>query len=341
MICAAIFIAIPFQGMNIFDRPKLELFLVMAAIVPAIYVAVDVQPLIGLAMAMFGLSWVFHGFPDFGYPEMFFPFAALMMAYSASKKSDFALLCLRIFAWVQVVFCFYQLCGGQTFGANNPWFLYKAQGSFGHPILVGCFFAMIWPVAFKKWSLAESAVFMLFAFLSKETTAVCAVLGSIMFFYWRLYEWKTIFAAVGFAVIFLACSHYFPSIGFFNFDGRHLPWGAAAKFIKTNPFGYGPGSWLGLYRNWGLTYMTPNGEQIWTRVHNDWLQLLFEGGLQSLLPMLAGVYLLLKKLPLWAGASIAALCVNALGSFPLHHSGLALLTCVILMLGIEEVKKCH
>lgn len=118
-----------------------------------------------------------------------------------------------------------------------------------------------------------------------------------------------------------------------QFEKRFVVWGMAVKIWTQNPF-YGIG--LGEWKNLGVMGIQQNGElENWVWVHNEFFQVLVEGGLFPFILLLVYVWNLVKTVPDWTiKSAVIALCAISMFHFPFHVGRLACLG--VFILGIAE-----
>lgn len=315
-------------GGDPFRDGKTILFMVVATLVGSFWIGRSTDWCLGAAHAVFTLSWAYSGARVFGLLPVLGPIALLACAQICASNEKLFLLLLRVTTWAQLGLAAYQRFGGRTFGGNNPAYDYTMQGSFGNQVVVGAFFAMMVPLAFRFWSAREGLLITLFCLFSGSTMAVLALLGAFLYYLWRLRGRDAIYLGL---IALGACilgAVLFPQVEFFSISGRQVPFRRAWELILLNPWGYSPGSWLAGYQNWQVPY-----PRIWSPMHSDPLQLLFEGGWPTFLLAAIGCFRVLSRVSLVYGCALAAVLVNSLGGFPFHLSALAFLAVTFLVMG--------
>lgn len=316
-----------------FREGKLFIFLFAMCAGGAVWAARRYDALLGLALLLFSYKWLQGNLQIYGTFATAGVLGMLLFTSLLAKKEGFLLTTLRVSTWLQMILSLVQYCGVRTFGANDAYFDGLMQGSFGHPIVVGAWFAAVVPLAFKYWTIFEAILLVLFVLLSGTTMAALALLGAFLYYLWRLRGRDAIYLGAICACVCLLGAYFLPQVEFFSASGRMLPWRVAGRLILENPWGYGPGSWFGRYQEWKVPYF-----RIWDFLHSDVLQLLFEGGFVVFSLTLIALYRILARMELVWGCVLSALFVNSLGAFPFHLPPLAFLACVALACGVKERK---
>lgn len=314
-----------------FRDGKLLFFILTLMLAASVFVARRYDVFLGLALAIFSFLWVFYKIPISGVLPCCGVAAALIFSSYVAERNDVIFLTLRASTWLQIAFSSLQWAGFQPFGVDNPYFNYLIQGNMGHPIVVGCWFAAMAPIAFFYWSRWEFFLILIFSLRTYSSTTILALVGAYAFYQYRL-RGRVVLLPIIAGVLALGFAAYlFPHIEFFSFSGRFLVWRRAWELILDNPLGYGPGSWFGRYQEWGVQY-----PRVWDYLHSDILQLLFEGGVAVFILSVVSIYRIANRIRVPEGAAIFAILANAFGAFPLHIPQIGFLFCALLAIGINK-----
>jgi hypothetical protein len=206
------------------------------------------------------------------------------------------------------------------------------HGTLGNPNHLGAFLAIAAPLA-PLWSLPAFGLGLILS-----GSALAGVATAVAFSVRFRARWKLIIPAIlGFLLlIFLS-----RGLNLTSWADRAVIWRVAAQATTYRPVtGFGPGSWQtigpALQRTPEVSRLLHTPEP-WQQVHNEWIQLGFEGGVIAL--VLAGGWV-------WSirhvftqgryGEALLAAFVVSLGSFPLHVATLSALVITVAGFAIAD-----
>lgn len=344
IIAILVFIGINFVNIFMGGDPtregKMVFFILAALLAGATYVHKNIHGYTGILLGYASLLWFIDGLHIYGTLLCVGSLGFLLLANEMVMNAEEELFSLlRISLWIQLGASFLELVG------FHPFLMGGVQGTLGHPMAASVFLAMLLPFCVEKWTRWETALTIIIILAMGSTTGILGMVAALYFYlYRRNRKISLLLGAVG----GLACTlgaYFLPEVEFFSFSGRFLPWSAAWNHIAHGGwhavFGYGPGSWFGLYgcqladaksvdcsvNHWGVGYT-----RIWDFLHSDPLQLLLELGIVGFGIALVGILDLLRRSKTWVGASLSAIFVNSLGAFPFHLPVSGFLFCVLLAL---------
>ena len=307
-------------------------FLIPAMCLYGVYfIYKKINRIIAAAMSICVIHWALLGSQLYGLMFVAGSICVLIVSYKIAEKKELAMNLLRVTIWIQVIYGISQLLGAHIWADKMPYFGSLAYGSIGHPTGYGIFLGILFPMAFYYFSFFECLVLIALILINFKAVPILALVSGFFYLSWRELGNKVLVAFMPVVAGLALCSYLFPEIKFFSFDGRFFIWGEAWR--NLNLIGHGPGSWFGLYQNWGINY-----HNIWDYLHNDWLQLLFECGLGVFIICVYGFIKLSITLPKQYGMSLFIMGVGAMGEFPFHIASTAMVFCVILCLGIIEME---
>lgn len=327
------FIAINVVNKHVLGDPfrdgKLIVFLGIILMAATVWICGRFNFWLGAVVGIAAAEWVFASGTVFGIVPVVGSIGFLYLGHLVSYDESGLLLILRASTIVQLVFCLFQAFGYQCFGASDPYFKYMMLGNMGHPVVLSAWLAAVAPLAYFYWSRLEFMVVCAVCLYAGSTMGILALLAGGLYVWWRRIGWPILAISLVMAILLLLGVKLFSNVEFFSLSGRMLPWSRAVFWLKESPwFGYGPGSWSGMYPRWGVQYAKE-----WSPMHSDALQLAFEVGIPAFLLFALGMWRILRSCSIPFGAVMAALLVNGLGSFPFHIPQLAFLFCAALAVG--------
>lgn len=212
---------------------------------------------------------------------------------------------------------------GTALSPNGP----LVHGTLGNPNYLGAYLAIssaVVPVALLPlWALG--------LVLAKSAVAGIAAAACLLVRFRR--QWRVSVPLVGFGVMVIALSRGFATL---TTTSRIAFWMTGLREWTKQPlFGYGPGAWMRGLFHWQTS---PEHVELWLQAHNEYVQVLFEGGL---------VAATLVALWFWShradflgdpwGPAMVAVAVDAAGMFPFQIPAVAMLCLVCIGLGTRRV----
>jgi O-antigen ligase len=203
-------------------------------------------------------------------------------------------------------------------------------GFFGHHTLLGAWCAAI---AWFFYSQRKYPTFILCSIAVLVTgsafSAFSWILGLFTVLLWNR-KWK-LFGALTTGIICLGL--LFRKHAFFSAEGRFLAWRLTlSAWIERPWFGYGMDS----YHREFHAYHQGARDRLWFQAHNEFLELLFAGGIMGFLLGTALLLLLLLQYRYWWRIPeklpwlLLFICIlgNSFGNFPYHIAPLAMLSAI-------------
>lgn len=299
-----------------FRDGKLRIMVYLAAPVIAWAACFRLPPALCLLWIWWVWLWAYMGLDSYGWAEVALPVFFLFGARYVTRLGS-VLPAVRACYVLQVGLALLQILGWcpPIFDGHGTKELIGTMGQF---TLLGAFLAPLVPYAFFRWSMVEAALGFIVVVASGSAMSIAALCAALVAMFWKEVSFRLALAATGLGGAITGLLYLgLPDNSFFNTSGRIYVWRLAWERIKERPWGWGPGSWEGLYTFWNVPSATPY--VTWDRLHSDWLQLVFEGGWIS--AAIAAVYVagfLFWTRSSFRAAVVAGLAVNALGNFPFH-----------------------
>ena len=310
-----------------FRDGKLRLLVYCLAPVLAWVLSARISPILCVLWAWWVCLWAYMGLDAYGWKEVALPPLFLLGARYVTRLSPVGTeRALRACYLVQVLLALTQILGWAPPFDGIP--STEPMGTMGQFTFLGAFVACLVPYALFRWSAAEAFLGFLAVVSTGSAMSLAALGAATVAVFWKEISVRL---AASTAALGLAISGglwvTLPDNSFFNTSGRSYVWALAWERIKERPWGWGPGSWEGLYVFWNVPSVTPR--LTWDRLHSDWLQLVFEGGwISGILAALFVAGFLVHTRSSLRAAIVAGLAVNALGNFPLHFAATAWLLCL-------------
>ena len=330
-IAPALIVVVPFSMFGLLRADGLLLFITAGVAILACSIAVH-DPWAGVFSAYTILRWLTppHAFGLETTLSVVFGIGLLVAAQQVPKRWDQAItMSITIAAIAQTL-----MATAQWYGYDPMWLGWqqdstvKVHGTFGNPMYMGSFVAIAAGVA----PLVTIPVLAWGIILSKSATAGLAF-GAAVLVRWRRH-WRMVLPV---AITVLASVMYMRTLVTWTWRHRAAIWVVAlAEWWRAPLFGYGPGGWIRAWPRVG----SGGSFEIYAQAHNEYLQLLFDGGLVGLALFGAWVWSRRKALrqSAWTPA-VAALAMIAVGFFPFQVSGTAVLSLAVLGLATRREEK--
>lgn len=306
---------------------------------------------IGLGLLIWGrkspprlppVIWVFFLFLlvqpyFFSAPALVWPFTLGVLSicvisifpFREEKKFD---RILSAATWAQLLLGAAQLAGWDFIFARHSRleFIHPLVGFLGQETIFGAWMAPLAWYWFGKKRWGEFAACSVAVFATASAFSIFAwVCGLAAYLVWRYSRRGVIFLATAFLAALVLIRGLGGNSGFFYDNGRYLAWRMLMNAWRRQPwFGYGMDSFAREFK-----YHQGFGGQPWIQAHNEYLELLFGGGMVGLAlggGALSALWFYRKR---WWGReeclpwflALVAIAANALGNFPLHIAPIALL----------------
>ncbi len=208
-----------------------------------------------------------------------------------------------------------------------PWI----HGTLGNPNYLGAYLAMTAPLA-PVWLLPLWALGLL---ASKSVLAAAAAASSLFLMYRQ--HWKILLPLLALTAGGLL---WYRTGNFLSWVERIEVWGAGLKVLlghwKSALFGFGPGSWYVLSPAVTRKFLDVRAE-LFVQMHNEYIQLFFEGGLIALFFLAAWCkrhWRAVFTRPF--GPALVAVAIESFGFFPFHLATTAALACIVVGLATQE-----
>lgn len=347
-----------------FDAPKRLVAFFLGNLCFSIFLSRRVSIFFGLAHLGFISCCFFSGFGSWQvYPALFETSAMMTGLWFVELEEGERVFYLRVIAASGLLACFQAYL--QTMG--HPWPLSFAEGiptdyplaMFGQHTKFGCFAAMICALclALEWWPCAVFAGFMtLVTGSSFSVLALGAGALVVLRHAWGLRRVLLISVWGGLAlgaIFFLK-----PNLDAFAGNGRSQIWSETVKCARERPaFGFGPGGFATVFGSYCQDDFTRKMHGSFQQAHNDYLQVLFDGGRVGLVFLALVLFGLLRAywitwfrryrlggdIPLRnydrkslvaAQGMLAGCMANAVGNFPFQlapHYPLAVVSAAILL----------
>lgn len=282
--------------------------------------------------ALYGaVLWVWSDMSAFGSLDTLMPFVMFGLALEISRRFT-----VEGFSNLIGHVALFQACYGLLqIGGIEPWheiapkttwgieYRGTAIGTLGHYVMLTPFAALglTYFLHRRKW--IRAGICGLVIAISPSTMGVLCALAGTGYLAFR--KWPKSSAAAGAAAVagLAVWYHLEPTGGWLDPNGRLFIWPYAIKaWLQAPWFGFGPGSWSGLYPLWEIP-----GELQWRQTHSDPLQLLPEYGVVGLAIVAAGLidaYWRARELPAFLGAWVTVLLVNCSANFIMHLAAFGL-----------------
>lgn len=290
-----------------------------------------ISPILCVLWVWWAWLWAFMGPDSYGWKEVALPPFFLFAARYVSRLSPAGTLsAVRVCYLFQAALALVQFIGYAPPFDGIP--SSEPMGTMGQFTFLGTFVACLVPYALFRWSQAEAFLGLLAVVCTGSAMSLAALGAATVAVFWKQISFRLAAATTGLGLGAMAILWFtLPDNSFFNTSGRIFVWRLAWERIKERPWGWGPGSWEGLYTFWNVPSVTPG--LVWDRLHSDWMQLVFEGGWIS--GVMAAAYII--GLLRWTRSSfraavVAGIAVNALGNFPFHFAATAWLFCLAISL---------
>lgn len=359
------FLLLPLNGdMQLqFTLPKFAAAFILGNLCFAMVLARDVSPFFAIAQFGFACSCLFTGFGSWQIYSYAFAMAGFLTAHWFVWQEEWLkLLLFKIIAASGVLICLQAYA--QTMGFEWPLHFapgiehYHPIGFFGQHTMLGAYLAPVCAImcALEWWPLAAFAAFVC---LLTGSSFTCLALGVGVWVVLRHRIGLRISLGIALAGLIALGSLFLakPSLDIFAGNGRNLVWQETIACAKERPLlGFGPGGFSAVF---GSHCETVRTNELWGRfeqAHNDFLQVLFDGGwfgVACLAVVLFGIFLAywrtwavpktqydtlclggMKPTVVAAQGALAALLANALGNFPWQlspHYVLGLISSAILL----------
>lgn len=166
--------------------------------------------------------------------------------------------------------------------------------------------------------------------LAKSAVAGVAAAACLLIRFRR--QWRVSVPLVGLGLACVALLRGFDASTTFS---RIAFWGTALhQWAKRPFFGYGPGAWMRGLFHWESA---PGHAELWLQAHNEYVQILFEGGIVAAAIVVMWLYTHRKAFLVdpW-GPAMIAIAVDAAGMFPFQIPAVAILCLVCIGLGTRR-----
>lgn len=253
------------------------------------------------------------------------PFIVFLARWCVILDHRMVIFCLRISFWIQVLIYLAQTMGWSPQLFDAP--VTVPMGTLSQFTLFAAFIAALTPYAFLRWSPLDGMLGIAVVALTGSAMGLGSLGVGFCLIFWKSISRRLALATAGLggAILGLLWA-VLPDNSFMNSSGRTALWPLVWDFAQQRPYGWGPGSWEGLYPFWGVPRAVAGQ---WLEIHSDWLQLRFEGGWPAV--VLAAGYIIgllyWTRNPLKASVC-GAMAVNALANFPFHFTATGFLFCL-------------
>lgn len=326
----------------------------------ALMLARDVSPVFALAQFAFAAICLFSGFGTWQIYSYAFAMAGFLTAHWFVRQDDslqlflFRLIALSgalvaLQAYGQVMGFTWPLTFNPGIDQHHP------IGFFGQHTLLGAYLAPITAILLAlEWF--PVAAFVAFVCILTGSSFTVLALGAgalvVMRHRWGL---RPVLGIIGLGVISLGALYLAkPNLDAFAGNGRLAVWKETIACARERPLvGFGPGAFRAVFASHCETRQTGELWGKFEQAHNDFVQVLFDGGrlgLFCLLLVLAGILqayahtwwligkphcpIELNRTLICAQGVLASLLANALGNFPWQlspHYVLGLISSAILL----------
>lgn len=263
--------------------------------------------------------WAYWGMDAYGWaPIALTPLFLFFARGLVRLEPRVVMLALRVSYSIQAAMAIPQFLGWNPSMWIEHTKKYGPIGTIGQETLLGSFLAPLVIVALWEWSVAEALLGLVVVALCNSTMSVVALISALVVMVWKRLGLRSA-AALG-----ALCVLLFPvglilkpeDNSFYNTSGRAYVWEVAWEKFWAHPWGWGPGSWAGLYVSWEI----PQDKGTWPQLHSEPLSALFETGWIGL-----GIVLLGVALTLWntrnpvKATILGGLFMNSIGNSTFHY----------------------
>lgn len=198
---------------------------------------------------------------------------------------------------------------------------YNAVGLIGHATILGpTLVAALCPALWRKHYLL-SALIIAAILATKSSMTYASLVAVVLIYLWRA---RGVAWAFGGAALILAAAAaaylLYPQGNAWRMTGRAVLWEYGWRAFMENPlWGFGPGSWMGIFLPRYKREFVQIFETQWPKqLHNDYMEFLIDYGILPALPLLVALGQFLRGFrPTWTHAICVGLLVNAGANFPL------------------------
>lgn len=341
--CFLYLLGIPFYPWflpgDYYREGRLEYFFFIGLFPVSYFIGKKTNAFFGLAYFLLALRWLSLNAPEYGYTSIIYIPLFVLLADRITNMQRLMHKLLRSIVWSQLILAFMQAAGYNPLEKHLS-FIWDnvALGTMGHQTLLGPLLACLVPMALMLWTKWEALLMIAVIIYTGSTMACISLIAGLSVMGWRLGYKKILIVGMGIIgslasiALFLRPQGF---AGFFSFTGRLSVWPRALMFFEINPLGWGPNSWLGNYVNWKINY-----PGLWDHLHNDWLQILIEGGLFVFLAVFAGLVKSLHKGNAIYAGGLAALMFDSMGNFPAYFCPTALMYCIFIAMCNRNYLSC-